>query len=114
MFNLKSKQKDKVVIVGQKEIEKREKLMGRFKRHPGHTVFEFNYGKMELKKAKFEEQIASYERQVNTNGMVTVHRKIIINEDCYYFSALNYDNAVKKLVKRGIIGPKQNLNPKSN
>ena len=66
----------------------RPKKVGQLKPKRGHKVFEFNYETKEFKEAK-------YDYELNTGK-----KSIIKNKNCTYVSALNKQNAAKKLLKR--------------
>jgi len=122
--------KDKIVIVGQKEIEKQEKLVGIIKPQRGHTLFEIDLEKQTIELAQFvETDVISYSKSskkygVNkrptSNGigilenkfgakkvvldkLPEIHRKLIRKPNCIYISSLNRKNVIKKLVERGIV-----------
>lgn len=86
---IKEAVKDKVVIVGQKEIEKL-KLQGTIRPQKGHTLFELNLKTKEIKPAQFEE--IYYQSDMKK-------KKVIMQHDCIYISALNEKNALRKLFK---------------
>lgn len=114
-------EKDKIVIVGQKEIEKKKELIGTRKVIKGHTIFEINLKERTIEPAQFEETAVAYptgkptskglgimQRKDGSKKMVldalpSIKRTIIKKPDCIYISALNRKNVIKKLVKRGII-----------
>lgn len=115
--------KDKVVIVGQKEVEKQQKLVGSLRVKKGHTIYEVNIKNHTVAPAEFEEGAADYRKEVKTEksrgvGILSIdggvkrvvldrpdaiRRKIIRKPDCIYISALNKKNAYRKLEKLGII-----------
>lgn len=102
MIDLKPVQKDKVVIVGQKEVEKKVKHIGSIRPNKGHTLFEFDRNAMVIRKAKFErDEVVSFEKEANPKKLGTSHKRVIIKEGCFYLSALNHKNAIKKLIKLG-------------
>ena len=68
--------------------ESQEKLVGHLKPHKGHTVFKYNKKTAELSKAVFD--------QIEEE---TSNKRITIEEDCVYVSALNVKNAIKRLAK---------------
>lgn len=77
-----------------KQQEKKETLVGQILPHPGHTLFEINLGTKEIKPAKFETELV-----LDLNSKDNFNKKVIINKDCVYISALNRANVVKKLLK---------------
>lgn len=59
----------------------------------GHTMFQYNKETMQLDKAKFEDATVDYIIGSDNN----IQKKIIVKKDCFYLSALNVDNAVRKI-----------------
>lgn len=53
----KNREKDKVVIVGQKEVEKKTQLLGSIKAIKGYTIFEINLKEKTVEPATFEEDV---------------------------------------------------------
>lgn len=86
--------KDKVVIVGQREMKKEVKLHGTVRPHKGHKLFELNLKTKEVKEAEFEQ--LDYDVKQKTSGK---RKKVLMKESCIYISALNEKNALKKLFK---------------
>lgn len=123
MNNLTSQtpDKDKIVIVGQKEIEKKQELVGRVKLERGHTLFEINLKEKTIEEAEFENNdIKQWNQKKESKGLGVmgfengskktvldgpdaIHRKVMRKPMCIYISALNRKNVIKKLVKRGIV-----------
>lgn len=85
-------QKDPVVQVSQKEEEKTEKMVGQLKPHRGHTIFEYNKETGSLIKATFDDVVFDITKEKQ-------QKRITINENCVYISALNLKNAAKKIAK---------------
>ncbi len=90
--------KEKVEISIQKDVEKKAELVGTLKPYKNHRVFEINNNTMAIQLARFEN--ASY---VFDKGVP--NKKIIINKECTYVSAMNKNNALKKF-KKGSNGSK--------
>jgi|SRR5690554_1303450 len=123
MNNLTSEtpNKDKIVIVGQKEIEKKQELVGIIQPQRGHTLFEIDLEKQTIEPAKIEDSIAPFIREkpkskglgimafkdgrkkVMIDKIPELHKKLIRKPNCIYISALNRKNVIKQLVKRGIV-----------
>ena len=91
---IKETVKDKVVIVGQREMKQKAKLHGSIRPQKGHTLFELNLKTKEIKPATFEE-LDFVVNQI-TNGK---KKKVIMQTDCIYISALNEKNALRKFFK---------------
>lgn len=114
-------EKDKIEIVTQKEIDKKQSIIGRIKSIKGHTIFEVNIVEHTIKKAVFEEDLAVYPKEKYKSEGIGIQtykdgskkmvidklpirsRKLIKKENCIYVSALNRKNLIKKLVKLGIV-----------
>lgn len=120
MKEIQQKEKDKVVITKQAEQEKQLKLVGRIRPHKGHTIFEVNLSNGEVRKAEFEDSVARYApktegrslrahvERFDTIASNPVSRKVKVNPDCIYVSALNLNNLFRKLKKAGIVNDKYN------
>ena len=80
--------KENVVHV---QAAKREVLEGSFKPHPGHTLFQYNHITKELTEAKMELMPADFKNPKKRK------QKVVMEEGCSYISALNKQNAYKKL-----------------
>ena len=90
--------KEKVEISIQKDVEKKAELVGRIFPHNNHKVFEINNKTLSIDLAKFES-----DNYVFNKG--DKNKKIVINKNCSYISALNKNNALKKF-KKGNNGSK--------
>lgn len=85
----------------QQEEEKREiKLIKTERKIRGHILWEFNERTRKLNRAKFRVQKILEITSFNINE-IKFRDKIDIKENCYYFQALNYTNALKRLKKKG-------------
>lgn len=106
-------QADKVVNVRQAEQEKKMQHLGSTKLHKGHTMYEYNIIDATIAPAKFEEAVAPFPTPAIEGKGPRAHfdrlesiiknpvrKKLIVNENCLYVSALNEKNAIKKLLKR--------------
>ena len=94
MLPIKNKKKDKVVITSQREIEKQLKKVGKIIPHRGHTLFKYNRVTEEMSEAIFEDTVVEYNpdpRKMKAN------RRVMVEKDCVYVSALNKKNARRKL-----------------
>lgn len=95
--------KDKIELVTSSEVAKHDKeYIGTIHPHKGHRLFEINLKNETIDDAKYEEVPFVFSEDVEKQKK---RKKLIINEDCIYISALNKKNAVKHLVK-GTIGSK--------
>lgn len=91
MNELKEVSADKIVNVRQAEHEKQNKLISRIRPRRGHKIFEYNIESNEIQEAKIDSTFVVGKPSV---------KKIQVNKNCLYVSALNIKNAVKKLKKR--------------
>lgn len=66
--------------------------MGRIKPRPGHTLFEVDLIKGQIRKAKFD-----------TVDFTGKKKKIVVKNGCIYVPALNIKNVKKKLKRKGYI-----------
>lgn len=91
------KKKDTLEVSVPQEKKTSLQKVSSIRPHRGHTLFEFNFKTKELIKAEFETQTVRYDPK--TGGTVPLNKKVIINENCIYISALNKQNAVKKILR---------------
>lgn len=94
MLELRNLIKDKISIVSQKEQKKQNILMS-IKQHRGHTLFEINKNTGEISKAEYLHIEAHFDDKLNK----TTHKKVRMKKDCYYVSALNKKNVIKKILE---------------
>lgn len=71
------------------------KLISSQRRIPGLTLWEYNHDLFTLEKAKYKTV------DIMTTG--GAKSTVLMKENCYYFQALNLENAIKRLVKAGLI-----------
>lgn len=71
--------------------QKKTLLVGTIKPQKGHTCFEFNLSTGEIKPAIIQE--------VNSTLKGAVRKKVMVNENCIYTSALNKLNAQRKFLQ---------------
>jgi len=94
-MNLKEISKDKIVLEKQAEQQKETKLIGKIQPKKGRTLFEVNLDNWEINKAVFESQTISFEQA--KSKFLTPTKKVLVNKNCIYISALNVKNLIKKL-----------------
>lgn len=98
MKELLQEHKDtKVEIVVEKQQKKEIKLIGRQRKIQGLTLWEFNNKSKELKKAEFKKEDVMINSLRQSPEALTKISKVIVNENCIYFQALNIKNAKRKL-----------------
>lgn len=88
MKELASHIKQEIGVHAQKQYEKQKKFVGSFKRHNGHVVWQIDLKTGEISPVEYSEQFATI------NGKIT--RNIVTEDNHWYCSALNKDNAFRK------------------
>jgi hypothetical protein len=78
---------------------KKQKLIGHIVMHEGHTIYEWNRVLFQLDKATIETDNTVHV-DVQSNTKRSSPKKIIVKENCYYFTSLNEENAVKKVIRK--------------
>jgi hypothetical protein len=92
---------DKIEIQEEQQQKKEIKLIGQQRKIKGLTLWEFNAKTKELQKAKYQKVDVSIKSLSSATGDVNFNHKVVTNENCLYFQALNEKVARKKLTKRG-------------
>lgn len=87
---------DQVENVRQVKIEDQQVVVGSLTKKKGHSIFEVNRVTMEVKIAETEQLPVSFSDRKN-NRFAPNKSKLVINKDCVYVSALNVQNAMRKL-----------------
>ena len=95
ILNLKEQLIDKLSVEAKKE-DKKEQLLVSIRQYRGHTLFEVNKLSGEICKAQFEYLEAHFDDDLKNK---TTHKKVLMKKDCYYVSALNEKNVIKKILK---------------
>ena len=90
---IEKKQKDRVVQIRQAEQESESKHLGSIRPKRGHTLFEINLKTKAIVPATFEE------KEYRVDGKNSNRRAVVVKDDCTYISALNQNNAIRKLLK---------------
>lgn len=86
-----------VEIKAEAEQKKEIKLVGQQRKVPGLTLWEYNENTKELKKAKFQKvNVMIHGLGMSPESIKNTH-KVVVNENCIYFQALNENNAKRKL-----------------
>lgn len=91
------KPKDQIEEVKQTKVEHQHKFLKRERYYNGHKCFEYNTKTKELKEALFEEEVVKFTDAMQ--GNVSTSKKVVINVDSLYVTALNRKNAIKKFKK---------------
>lgn len=63
----------------------------------GHILWEFNLKTKELKPASFRKTDVLVKSLIPAESSAQHNYKVVVNENCIYFQALNRKNALKKL-----------------
>ena len=79
--------------------QKEYKLIGRRRKIPGHTLFEFNVMTKELRHAMVKHDVIFDTK----SGKPIYKNKAEVHEGCLYVQALNKQNAEKKLKRIGAL-----------
>jgi hypothetical protein len=87
----------KVEITAEKEQRKEIKLIGQQRKIPGLILWEFNTKTNELQPAQYKKEDVEIKSLDPTPEALTKRNKVVVNEHCIYFQALNRKNAIKKL-----------------
>lgn len=85
-------QKDKISIYKQQEQKKELKLYARLLPNRGHILYEINTKNLDIQEASFNKTDIHFTK-------LNVKKSVIMKEDCFYISALNKKNAMKKYNK---------------
>lgn len=91
-----------VEIVEERQQEKQIKLIGKQRKIPGLTLWEFNEKTKELKPATFKPTAVFISSSLTSTDTTRTY-KCVVNENCLYFQALNESNARKKLIKAKLL-----------
>lgn len=90
------KNSDEVELIAEQNQQTEFKLIGRCRVHRGHILYQFNTVTLELTEAIYVAQKEIIWEDAR-NGIF--RKKVLKEKDCIYFSALNRDNAIRKLKK---------------
>ncbi len=101
---LNKKQAQDHEIVSQREIKKEIKLIGSHLRKPGHILWKFNTKETKLSRAEFHKQDVVLDfTKANPAKAIAKSSKVMVEENCIYFQALNEKNAIKVLRRNKLI-----------
>lgn len=96
--------KDNEVNISEERQEKKStQLIGKQRKIPGLTTWEYNGKDGSLQQAKYKNAYVDCMTVEYMKHKNTTHMTIDAKEGCYYFQALNKKNAVKHLRKIGMI-----------
>jgi len=87
---------DEVELIAKQNQQTEFKLIGRCRVHRGHILYQFNTVALELTEASY---IAQKEISWEDAKNGIFRKKVLKEKDCIYFSALNRENAIRKLQK---------------
>jgi hypothetical protein len=88
----------------QQQQKKHIQLLGRQNRNKSHILWSFNTETKELKRAAFATQsntlyLNSFNHDDVMKTIRTFYSRVLVEQNCIYFQALNEENALKKLKK---------------
>lgn len=89
-------------------VRREEKRIGFMRPKPGQKVFKFLEGRLtELQPEDFRDDDTLKIANATVGGMQARNRvrKVIINPAALYVPAINYKNALRKLIKAGLLKP---------
>ena len=98
MKEINQKSPDKIENVRQVSIEKKTVLIGTLKPKKGHKMFEVNMKFKTITEATYDDPPAVKFSDAQI-GVKSASKKITVNQDCVYISALNKKNVIK-IIKR--------------
>jgi|GEM_PF-4575237 len=88
---------DEVKEVRQAELEKKITHVGYLKPHKGHKIWEFNTKTGDIRIAEMEDVPHNPFNKAKSGLPEGPKKKLMTKENCVYVSALNIENAVKKI-----------------
>lgn len=92
MKELEPHNPEQIELRVEKQHKKQADFIGRFVKHPGHTIWELNLRTQEITAAEFSEEVIDFETGA-------AKRKIIAKPQHWYCSALNQKTAFNKFNK---------------
>lgn len=92
-----------IEIVAEQQQKKEIKHIGQQRKVRGHILWEFNEKTRELKRAQFKKTNVFISAINMSPESITETHKVVVNENCVYFQALNKKNAKKKLKGLGYL-----------
>ena len=97
-MKLELNNREKTELVKQHKIESKKRLVKTIRPHKGHDLFKVDLDSLEIDKATFDIKpcINWYDA---VNGIYSKYKKLTVEANCIYISALNIEN-VKKVLKR--------------
>lgn len=88
-------------VKAEQDQKKEIKLLSTIRKVPGLTLFEYNQRTGEVSKAKFKTDETLVLKSLSTNPeQLQKSSKVIVNESCIYFQALNEKTARKKVNRK--------------
>jgi hypothetical protein len=93
---------DKIEVQIEQQQKKEIKLIGKQRKIPGLTLWEYNTKTFDLDKAKYSKVDLHLKSLSSAEAALESRHKVIVNEACIYFQALNEKNAERKVKKAGL------------
>lgn len=87
--------KDQIQVVGQKEVNKHQKLVGKIRTQRGHKIFQLDLNSKEITEA----EIITSDPVLLPNRTTKTNKRLDIKPSHLYCSALNQKNACKHFYK---------------
>lgn len=87
---------DKIENIKQVQVEEQQVKLGSLTMKKGHKIFEVNMVTGDVKIAEMEALPVSFAEK-QKNRFAPNKSKLVVNKDCRYVSALNIQNAMRKL-----------------
>lgn len=100
-LEMNNPEQDKIEVV-QEQISKVPSKIGTIKPHKGHTLFEADLANSVIRKATIRKVDADIGPYLNGNKHIEValNKAVVVQPGCVYISALNIENAKRKLIKQ--------------
>jgi uncharacterized protein YnzC (UPF0291/DUF896 family) len=97
-LNPESKIENLTEEIREVQEERKQTYIGSLKPHKGHKLYEIDIVLNTINEATFEKTEVVF----NTKGSTpsSSNKKVVIKENCFYISALNKKNAIKKFGKK--------------
>lgn len=94
---MKVEKEEPIEIIEEQQQRKEVKFLGSQRKIPGLTLWEFNWKTGHLAPVSFKKEDVALTSLKETESSSIKHAKVEVHEHCWYFQALNRDNATKKV-----------------
>jgi hypothetical protein len=90
--------KQGIEAIQQKQQQQEFKFVNDLKPLKGHILWEINLKTMKVKEAEYKKtDTITWSEAIKIYNGEDMHKEVIINQDCVYFSALNKKSAITRL-----------------